>query len=120
MIEYLVLRTQEKERKVTRSNITSGKEILKKEIERNGDDVLVYLTITNKEKKIMEDIKIIDLLPSDVANLIILTPNNLSEKRDHLLIWEIPYLSKGTKRIFHYKMKSNSNKIPIALLDRYK
>ncbi|MEA3255784.1 MAG: hypothetical protein U9Q22_08130 [Candidatus Altiarchaeota archaeon] len=100
--------------KVAESNVALGEGILQKEAEKRGSDIFVYLTMVNTGSKLMKDIQVIDTLPDDATNLVVFTPGNLSERLGQSLIWEVSSLDRGVKKIFHYKMSSDSDEIPAA------
>ncbi len=100
-----------------RSPITTSKEAFTDEIGKDGvSEIKIRLLIKNRSSKPIENVKILEMIPS-LVDLVkesyvgTLEPNKIikNEKKGTLIRWDINYLDPFEERIITYKVKSKLN-----------
>ena len=97
----------------TRSLKISKKVVTVKEGKDKKQELKVIITVENYTRKPLNNIKIIDLLPSLIRHYKdfgTLEPKNVQQGSKGLrFIWEIPKLERGEERIISYKIEPQLN-----------
>lgn len=89
---------------------------IEKTMHREGDDVLVYLTLKNNGADKIHDLLVTDILPYDAKNVEIITSNMNTHLTDDAITWSIDSINGKARRILHYRMNSSMTALPIARL----
>lgn|GEM_PF-1711478 len=94
-----------------------GKPRILKRVDVHGRDVSVSLAIKNPSNKIIKNLEVVEVLPSDAEEFNILTSGFPHKQSGNRVVWSIPHVNKNQKRIIHYQVKSKETELPPAILE---